>query len=326
MPTKLSSSRSWIRSRSCWRSFDMKKSDVGLDRSQRRLRRGQTRHWHAEWRTAHVVKTDLMTEDDRLRVAAVFTADTDFQSRFRLAATLGTHADKLSDAVRVEHLERIVADDFSFDVSRQKAARVVAAQAKRGLREIVSAKREEVGVRRDAIGHERGARQFDHRADLVVDGHSVFAHHLTRDFFDQLALLPQLFADGHERHHDLEFNLAAFALHLARCFEDRATLHSGNFGKHKPEAATAEPEHRIGFANAIHLAQQRALVIDLVQKVVHLTQRRRALEFHLQLRQLTGEFFRIWQKLVQRRIQQTDRHGQPDHFTKDRNEIAALQR
>src|SRR5688500_8611961 len=105
-----------------------------------------------------------MTKNDRLRIAAVFATNTNLQTGFGTTSTLRTHADKLSDAVRVEHLEGIVADNFSLDVSRQKAAGIVTTQAKRGLRKVVSAKREEVGVCGDAISHQRGARQFDHRA------------------------------------------------------------------------------------------------------------------------------------------------------------------
>ena len=90
-----------------------------------------------------------MAERNRLRIAAVFAANADFQSGLRATATLGPHGDELAHAVAIEHLERVVSHDLPFNVSRQEAAGIVAAQAKRGLRKIVCAKREELRMRRD---------------------------------------------------------------------------------------------------------------------------------------------------------------------------------
>src|ERR1041385_1088898 len=46
----------------------------------------QARYRHAIRRTAHVVQSNLITESDRLRVAAVFAADADLQIGFDVAA------------------------------------------------------------------------------------------------------------------------------------------------------------------------------------------------------------------------------------------------
>src|SRR6185369_8619719 len=177
-----------------------------------------------------------------------------------------------------------------------------------------------------SIRHEGGAWQLDHGPDHVFDRHAVFAHHLTRHFVNQLRLLMQLFTQRNERHHDLELDLLAFTLHLARRFEDRATLHASHFRKQQPETTTTEAQHRISFANAIHLSQQRALVIDLIEHVVHVDQRACDFQFHLQLGELAQQLFGIWQKLMQRRIEKTNRDRKSGHLAKDADEIAALER
>src|SRR6185369_10698801 len=92
------------------------------------------------------------------------------------------------------------------------------------------------------------------------------------------------------------------------------------------KTTTTETEHRISFTNAIDLSQQRSLVIDLVEHVVHVSQRRRGFQLHLQLGQLVAELFRVRQKLVKRRIEETNGHWQSCHLAKDPDEITTLQR
>ena len=88
----------------------------------------------------------------------MLAADADFQIRLHAAAALGADAHQLPHAFAIEHLKRIVRQDLSFDVVRQETARVVAAQSKRSLRQIVCAEREELRVRamRSAINAARG--------------------------------------------------------------------------------------------------------------------------------------------------------------------------
>ena len=88
---------------------------------------------------------------------------------------------------------------------------------------------------RNAIRHQRRARQLDHRPDEILDRHAMLAHHLSRDFVNQFRLLPQFFTERNQRHHDLELDFLALTLHLARGFEDRATLHSRHFRKQQSQ-------------------------------------------------------------------------------------------
>ncbi len=107
-------------------------------------------------------------EVDRVGVAAVLAADAELQAGLRLAPEPRAHPDHLSDAGRVERLERRAVEDLDVDVAREHAALdVVAAEAERRLGEVVGAEREEVGDACDPVGLQARARQLDHRADLV---------------------------------------------------------------------------------------------------------------------------------------------------------------
>src|SRR5688500_17801304 len=139
-------------------------------------------------------------------------------------------------------------------------------------------------------------------------------------------MCPHLVALRDQRNHYLELVFLSYSLNLAGRFEDRSALHTCDFGEQKPETTTAKTEHRVGLANAIDLAQQRAFVIALVENLVHRARGRRALQGHLQFRKLSTQFFRVREKLVQWRIEKTDRDRQSGHLAKDPDEVAALQR
>src|SRR5207244_712443 len=80
---------------------------------------------------------------DRAWIAAVLAADADLQIRLHAATALGAEAHQLAHAVAVQHLKRIFGHDLVLDVSWQKSARVVAAEAKCCLREVVGTARKE---------------------------------------------------------------------------------------------------------------------------------------------------------------------------------------
>jgi hypothetical protein len=55
------------------------------------------------------------------------------------------------------------------EVARQELAGIVARETHGHLRQVVGAKREELGLLADAVGDQRGARRFDHGAEQVVE-------------------------------------------------------------------------------------------------------------------------------------------------------------
>ena len=70
----------------------------------------------------------------------------------RLAAACHADLHQRADAVVVDRLERIVRHDVVLAVVVDEAAVVVAAHAERGLRQVVGAEAEELGLLGDLIG------------------------------------------------------------------------------------------------------------------------------------------------------------------------------
>ena len=256
----------------------------------------------------------------------MLTANSHFEIRLHAAATFRTQPHQLAYTLAIQHLKRIVGHDLALDVIGQEATRVVAAQTKRGLRKIVGPKGKEVGVGGDVMSHQGRTREFDHCAHAILDRHTMLAHHLACDLIDHFALLMQLFAKRNQRHHDFEFSFHLLALYLTGGFKDCATLHAGDFRKYQTQTTTTEAEHRVSFANTVDLLEQPALLVDLIEQVVHVAQRGREPDGHFQFAQFAHQLFGVRQKLMQRRIEQANGHRQANHFLKDADEVAALER
>src|SRR6266702_7705688 len=104
------------------------------------------------------------------RVSAVLAADAELERRTGLAALFRGELDESADAVPVEGLERGDAEDATVQVrGEERRLDVVAGEAPGRLREVVGAEGEELGCLGDLSGGQRGARQFDHRADQSPD-------------------------------------------------------------------------------------------------------------------------------------------------------------
>src|SRR5207253_4918983 len=103
------------------------------------------------------------------RIAAMLAADADLEVRPRLASALHADLDELADAVAIDRDEGIDLQNALGDVGRQEARGIVTADAVSGLRQIVGAEGEEFGGLCDLAGHQAGARQLDHGADLIVE-------------------------------------------------------------------------------------------------------------------------------------------------------------
>ena len=89
-------------------------------------------------------------------------AQLDFGTRF--AAFFNRDFHQPANAGHVDRGERILLDDLEVLIGGQERAGIVAAHAERGLGEIVRAEAEELGFLGDLVGHDAGARDFDHRA------------------------------------------------------------------------------------------------------------------------------------------------------------------
>src|SRR5262245_34476738 len=110
-----------------------------------------------------------MAERDRSRVAAVLAANSDLELGARLAPALDTDTDQFTNTLAVDRHERVAAQNAARRIGPEEAGRIVAADAERGLRQVVGAEREERCRLGDLTGHQGGTRQLDHGADLVDD-------------------------------------------------------------------------------------------------------------------------------------------------------------
>src|SRR5437868_308819 len=84
------------------------------------------------------------------------------------AAALAGNVDQLAHALDVERREGIVLQDAALLILLQERRRIVTAEAKRGLREVVGAEAEELRRLGDFAGAQGGTRQLDHGADEIV--------------------------------------------------------------------------------------------------------------------------------------------------------------
>ena len=99
----------------------------------------------------------------------MFAANAELDVAARRAATLGGDAHQFADAILIERLERILFENIGFIIVGQETARVIAAEAEGGLCQVIGAKAEELRRLGDFPGLKRRTRQFDHRADQIVE-------------------------------------------------------------------------------------------------------------------------------------------------------------
>src|SRR6185369_10770269 len=89
----------------------------------------------------------------------VLTADAQLEVGLDRPTLLGTDPHQLADAVAVDRGERVVPQDPPVDVGREEGPLgVVPGDADRGLRQVVGAEAEEVGVGGDLVRADRCAR------------------------------------------------------------------------------------------------------------------------------------------------------------------------
>ena len=171
---------------------------------------------------------------------------------------------------------------------------VVAREPERGLRQVVRPEGEEVGVLGDLVGADAGPRELDHRPDEVLDV-ALLVGRLDRE----LAEPPQLLLEADERMHDLdERRVARSVADGDRGADDRPHLHLVDLREHEAQPAAAGAEHRVRLVERADPGAH-ALVRRLLER---------------------------GQELVQRRVEQPDRHRQPRHGLEDALEVALLVR
>ena len=122
------------------------------------LRQREAGHRHSVRGATHVVDAEPGEEGERGRIAGVLAADADLESGVRGAAALDGGLDQFADALLVESDERVQLVKSLALVGGEECRGVVAGNAVGGLRQIVSAEREEIDMARNVGGAQCRAR------------------------------------------------------------------------------------------------------------------------------------------------------------------------
>src|ERR1019366_5224851 len=248
-----------------------------------------------------------------------------------LAAALDGDLHQLADAFLVEDGEGIVGKDLAILVVLLELRIVVAREAHTGLGQIVGSEAEELGFLGDVAGGERGARDFDHGADHVLE---VFHAGLAEDFFghgDHNLLLVVEFLDAaDQRDHDFGDDLHALLGHLDGSFEDGARLHFGDLGIGDAETAAAVAQHGVELMEFFHALEQVGddglEILDLGAEL-DVFGGQFALLFDIGVGQdgdVHHEVFALGEELVERGIERADDHREAVHGGEEAGEIPAL--
>src|SRR5438552_8959904 len=259
---------------------------------ERCLGRGQSRNRNPKRTATDVIQTEPVTELNAGRLAAVFAANPELDVRPSFASQIASDFHQAANALLIDRRERICIHNVELRVGGKKTAGIVPAHSQRRLCEIVCAKTEELGVARDLVGHERSARDFDHRADQVFEFCSSFFCNFTSDATDDIDLKLEFARKSNQRNQDFGVNFDSLCLDFGGGFEDCACLHSGNLGKRDSEPATAMTQHRIELMQLMHALR------DLIYGNAKL------------VRQFTLLGMIVRQKFMERGIEKTDRSRQ----------------
>src|SRR5437879_12300041 len=126
---------------------------------------GEAGDWNAVRRTRHVIEADRVAKLHGARFAAMFPADADLQLRADAPTGRYGKSNQLANSILVKNLEWIVGNYTPVNVIREEPSRIVPAQAKSGLGQIIGAKGEELRGSSDLIRRQRRPRQLDHGPD-----------------------------------------------------------------------------------------------------------------------------------------------------------------
>ncbi len=206
-------------------------------------------------------EADFVQAADRVDIATVLATDEDFELRIDGAGVIDEGADHLLDC-RVDGDERMTLEEFLVDVERQEAVGVVAGNGECRLGEVVGTEGSEAidGVNviveardfgaeggNDFAAGDGGCRGFDHRAEGVRHGDTLFfldlGGNLDGDFENGL----DFGGDDHERDFDFGFRMFAFLNEFGGGIQNGLDLHLGDFGVGDGHTNRAVAEHRVLF-------------------------------------------------------------------------------
>ena len=137
----------------------------------------------------------------------MLTANTNLQLFIGRTALLEAHANQLADSLDIQRHERILGQNALIRVELQKFSGVIAREAHRHLRQIVGPEREELSNPGNFVSRHRGAGNFNHGPDQVIDLGFVPVHDLDRYAVDHVRLILEFVNMPDQRNHNLRINL-----------------------------------------------------------------------------------------------------------------------
>ena len=247
-----------------------------------------------------------MAELHTVRVATVFTADTQLDVWIGLTAFFDGDFNKLADAGGIQSGKRILLEDFSLCVRHEESTHIVTADAESGLSQVIRAKRKELSGLSDFVRSEGTTWDFDHGSDKVIKFDLLLGHHFFGDAIDDFHLEIKLALESDKRDHDFWLHLDLLLGDVSSSFKDSACLHLGDLRVGDAEAATAMTKHRV------ELMERLNAVSDLLDSDA---------EFLGKILLLS---FRVREELMKRWVKETDGGRQTFESLKDAGEVFTL--
>ena len=223
----------------------------------------------------------------------MLAANSAVELRARRLAIRNRHFHKTSDARLIKLGERIVFINLIVVIRAEELARIVAREAKGHLRQVVRAKAEELRLFRNLSSDKRRARNFDHRADFIVELNFGSLNFFVRDMDDNILNELELLRVSCERNHDFRTDIPTLVATLNgnRRADDGLGLHNRNFRIRNAEATAAVTHHRIEFMQRIDD------ILNAARRLVH------------GLCEQRNFIFRMRHEFVQRRIEEANGDG-----------------
>ena len=202
-----------------------------------------------------------MQAADGVDVAAVFTADEDFEFGIDGTCIFDEATDHFLDG-GMNADERVSFEEFFLDVEGEEAVGVVAGDGECRLCEVVCTKGcESVGgvaivvvagfftreFGDDFAGGDGGSGSFDHGTQSVRDGEALFFFDLRGDFDGDFSDRGDFGCDDDEWDFDFGLGMFAFFDEFGGGIQDGLNLHFGNFGVRNGHTDRTVTEHRVFF-------------------------------------------------------------------------------
>ena len=230
----------------------------------------------------------------------MFATNAEFQIAALGAPFFDCQFNNRPDTDLIETGKRVFFHNPLRNIGGQEMRRIIAANAQSGLRQIIRAEREKCRFLCQIIGHDGGARHFNHRAQHIsLRLNAIFIGQRWHQRFQNT----QFCGIDNQREHNLDRRFALIVFHGSK---NGAQLHGVNFRRCNAQATAAMTEHRIAFHQFTNTPAQ--LLFALPQRLC-------------QWRNII-----IWmrQKFVQRRVEQANGHGPRTHCFEQGRKIILL--